>query len=106
MRRFNPKHTLSFTLLAGLLLALIFGMMIASVQPVTDQRPQRTPAGGGGSVAIPTVVMPTMPSLQITMPAADDMMATANALLESMSDTDMDALMATANAMLTAMPTF
>jgi hypothetical protein len=40
------------------------------------------------------------------MPAADDMMATANALLESMDTVDIDALMATANAMLTAMPTF
>lgn len=103
MRRFNAKNSLSLALLAVLLLTLIFGMAISSVQPVTAQRPQRTPAAGGRSVALPTI---ELSGLQITMPAADDMMATANALLESMSDSDMDALMATANALLTAMPTF
>jgi len=117
MRRYNPKHSLSLTLLAGLLLTLIVGMTISSVQPVTAQRPQRTPpAGGGGAGSMPTV---DLSGVQITLPASDDLMATANALaagddlmatanamLDSMGDVDMDTLMVTANAMLTAMPTF
>jgi hypothetical protein len=103
MRRFNAKYGLSLALLAVLLLTLIFSMTISSVQPVTAQRPQRTPTSLRGTRVTIEI---DMSNLQITLPAADDMMATANAMLESMSDADLDGLMATANAMLTAMPTF
>jgi len=102
MRRFTPKHSLSLTLLAGLFMTLLVGVMIIStVQPAAAQRPQRTPSAGGAG-AIPTI---DLSGLQVTLPAADDLMAMVNALSASMGE-DTNSLMATANAMLTAMPTF
>ena len=91
MRRFTPKNILSVALMAGLLMGLIVGMTMANVQPAAAQRPQRTPNAGGISAP------------QITLPAGNNLMATATALAANFGG-NTDSMMATADAVLTGMP--